>query len=129
MTTYTVLGVNDDADNCECCGKTGLKRVVWFRRDDTGQVLHFGTTCALNPEKGFGIDRQITAALNKADKMLAAIAQATSQRYRKAGGRLTVGNDGQTWAPDDQSLWDAIRLQVVAEYRKVNGAVFPMNSG
>lgn len=40
-----VLGINDDRDSCQCCGKEGLKRVVWLSIDD-GQPVHYGTTCA-----------------------------------------------------------------------------------
>ena len=35
MAAIKVLGVNDDTDTCECCGRTGLKRVVWLERLDT----------------------------------------------------------------------------------------------
>jgi len=45
MTTYRRLGINDDVDSCDCCGKTGLKRVVWLE-DEHGAVTHFGVNCA-----------------------------------------------------------------------------------
>lgn len=125
--TYTVLGINDDRDSCQCCGKTGLKRVVWIRNDDTGEVVHYGTTCAMSPEKGMGADQQIKAALSKADHLLGAINTATNMQYRRAGGRYAVNDTGRGWTPADQSLWDRIRAQVVAQYKKANGPVFPMN--
>jgi len=40
-----VLGVNDDKHTCQCCGKSGLKRVVWLSIDGANPV-HYGTTCA-----------------------------------------------------------------------------------
>lgn len=48
---YRVLGTNDDASDCLCCGRQGLKRVVWLQPladdgDDDGQPVHFGTMCA-----------------------------------------------------------------------------------
>lgn len=43
---YKLLGVNDDKDFCSCCGKQGLKRVVWMEDNRTGEVNHFGTHCA-----------------------------------------------------------------------------------
>ena len=43
---YKILGVNDDKDFCSCCGKQGLKRVVWLEDNRNGEVNHFGTHCA-----------------------------------------------------------------------------------
>lgn len=41
-----ILGINDDRDFCFCCGKEGLTRVVWIQNEETGEIVHFGTTCA-----------------------------------------------------------------------------------
>ena len=42
-----ILGVNDDADFCDVCGKTHLKRVVWIQDlEGDGGIIHVGTTCA-----------------------------------------------------------------------------------
>lgn len=65
---YRVLGVNDDSDTCECCGKTGLKRVVWIESLETGLVQHFGVVCAANPAKAFGLKREIDKAVRADDK-------------------------------------------------------------
>lgn len=51
MRRLKVLGVNDDTDTCEVCGKTGLKRVVWLERldaDGNGESGPFaaGVDCA-----------------------------------------------------------------------------------
>lgn len=51
MAAFKVLGVNDDTDNCECCGRTGLKRVVWLERLDfdgngDGGPFAAGVDCA-----------------------------------------------------------------------------------
>ena len=55
MSRFQFLGVNDDRDFCECCGKQELKRVVWIEDLETGEVKHYGTTCATNPAKAFGV--------------------------------------------------------------------------
>lgn len=44
--TYKILGVNDDKDFCSCCGKQGLKKVVWLEHLESSEVNHFGTSCA-----------------------------------------------------------------------------------
>lgn len=48
---YKVLGINDDQSFCSCCGKEGLKRVVWMapihpEDGDLGEPEHYGTSCA-----------------------------------------------------------------------------------
>jgi predicted metal-binding protein len=42
---HKILGVNDDRNFCECCGKVGLKRVVWIKNTETGEIVHYGTIC------------------------------------------------------------------------------------
>jgi len=46
MAQYKILGVNDDLNFCNCCGKQRLARVVWMENLNTGEVTHYGTTCA-----------------------------------------------------------------------------------
>lgn len=43
---YRFLGINDEQDVCSCCGKKGLKRVVWLLDLECDDVAHYGTTCA-----------------------------------------------------------------------------------
>lgn len=43
---FTVLGVNDDRDTCDCCGKRPLKRVVWLQDVEGGEPVAYGTSCA-----------------------------------------------------------------------------------
>lgn len=40
----TILGICDDRNTCDCCGKTGLKKTVAL--DIDGETVFFGTTCA-----------------------------------------------------------------------------------
>ena len=51
MKKYRIVGINDDQDTCQCCGKTGLKRVVWMVPIDVdgnpeGEPECYGTSCA-----------------------------------------------------------------------------------
>lgn len=39
------LGITDERDACDCCGKHPLKRVVALETDE-GAVVYYGTTCA-----------------------------------------------------------------------------------
>lgn len=67
MARFLVLGINDDRDFCECCGKQGLKRVVWIHDTELGEVKHFGSVCATQPQKGFGpaVEKQIKSAIRE----------------------------------------------------------------
>ena len=40
-----VLGITDDRTDCECCGKTNLKRTVALEFENAG-VRYFGVDCA-----------------------------------------------------------------------------------
>lgn len=42
--TYKILGITDDHTDCDCCGKSGLKKTVAL--DKGGVVRYFGTECA-----------------------------------------------------------------------------------
>ena len=43
---YNVLGITDELDYCEVCGKRGLKRVVVLQNCETGEEIHAGCDCA-----------------------------------------------------------------------------------
>lgn len=69
---FQVLAVNDKADFCECCGRQGLKKVVWVLDNETGEHKHFGTFCVLAPSKAFGLDKQVAASVREFDRTQAA---------------------------------------------------------
>lgn len=101
---YEVLAVNDDRDFCECCGKEGLKKVVWIRNNETDEIKHFGVICAGKPEKGFGLDIEIKTAITKHANFQKAVAYAASRIYRAKGGQYQKTGDYE-WAPADSSLF------------------------
>ena len=42
---YRVLGMSDRSE-CECCGKSNLKRTVSLEILDSGEVVFYGVDCA-----------------------------------------------------------------------------------
>ena len=69
---FVIKGINDEQESCSCCGKTGLKRVVWIEDTETGDINHFGTSCATQPSKCFGISKnEVNAELRKFKSALA----------------------------------------------------------
>lgn len=59
---YRVLGTNDDASECLCCGRQGLKSVVWMQPldedgEEDGEPVHFGRVCGARAAGwGYGSD-------------------------------------------------------------------------
>lgn len=45
MSKYTIQGVTDEVDTCECCGRADLKRAVALA-DEHGEVVYMGVVCA-----------------------------------------------------------------------------------
>jgi len=80
---FKVLGINDDKSFCECCGKDGLQRVVWIEDTETGEIKHFGTTCAASPKKGFDLKEEIKQEIRRFDYAQKAILSWAWNLYRK----------------------------------------------
>jgi len=113
--TYRVIGVNDDEDFCMCCGKTGLTSVVWIQFDETGEIRHFGTTCALKPQKGFCVDKEIKRAVVTWKHKVDSARRMAWKQYRAQGGTVTAlyedGKYGRQvcgWKADDISLYQSL---------------------
>ena len=70
-----VLGVNDDRDSCDCCGRQGLKKVVWLETA-AGEVVAYGTGCAA---RALGIEGS-SSEKRKAIAELAQTALVTERR-------------------------------------------------
>lgn len=47
---FRLVGINDDAHTCSCCGRDNLKRVIWLVPLDAdgnpeGEAIPYGTSC------------------------------------------------------------------------------------
>ena len=116
---FRIKAIVDDVNSCECCGKTGLVRTVAIENLETGEIKYFGTTCAMQPAKGFAIEK---AELNTAKRSFEIAqgrlwAKARAIYAERGGLRHTVmvpytykGRAGMT--PEsrfsDQPLFDSI---------------------
>lgn len=43
---FKMIGITDETNVCECCGKSNLKRVVVLEDIDTGSIVRYGCDCA-----------------------------------------------------------------------------------
>jgi hypothetical protein len=107
---FQVRGINDDKSFCECCGKNGLQRVVWIEDTETGEIKHFGTSCAMKPAKGFDCVAEIKSAIKTAKETEKRICATAMYRYRKVhGGQMINGRciDGYPVSTvADRALWE-----------------------
>lgn len=115
-----ILGINDDRDACDCCGKTGLKRVVWIEDTESGEIRCFGTTCASkNTPELFG---EIKKA-DKEDKHLEENAWMKAHRvYKNEGGKYHSEPDPRHKSltmrvPDDRARLVEIKTLILRELR------------
>ncbi|ABL96747.1 hypothetical protein BcepF1.016 [Burkholderia phage BcepF1] len=116
---YIVKGVNDERDFCECCGKKGLKRVVWIEDTETGEIKHFGTTCAAQPVKGFGVDREIQYAIRQFDNRAKEIGRMTLFHYKKLGGKYIAHPTKEfSFVPEDSDLYAKALAEMTIEVDK-----------
>lgn len=99
-TTYRIKGINSDTDTCECCGRTGLKRVVWLAPvvDDTEyDPAAYGSSCAAvvmgrGREAGRKVVDEALAA-NRAARIAAAERAERAAWYAELAEALDAGRD------------------------------------
>jgi hypothetical protein len=115
---FKILGITDFINSCDCCGKQGLQKTVAIENCETGEIGHFGTSCAMQPSKCFGFEKsEMARALSffKAEQQI--IWAKTRALYKAKGGkmvayddRLTGGSMGLRYA--DIPLRDECELEV-----------------
>ncbi len=98
---WKVLGTNDDRETCECCGKTGLKRVVWLE-SEAGDVVAYGTESAA---------RALQVRGTKAEKTrkFAELALETKYEARREVFRTHCRLAHSHYIPRDFNLGEAFR--------------------
>ena len=109
---FKVLAVNDDRSECECCGKQGLKKVVWIEDTETNITRHFGVVCALSPVKGFDVKAEVQKATRSFEADLENMLRMTFREYRKQGGKMVSNGvplaEGGALVYENQALFDQI---------------------
>ncbi|QRE00468.1 hypothetical protein [Burkholderia phage BCSR52] len=116
---YIVRGVNDDKDFCECCGRKGLKRVVWIEDTETQEMKHFGTTCAVQPTKGFDVDADVKYAVRQHQNREKEINRMAYFHYKKLGGKhVKSETDPNAWRAADPELYAKARAEMTIEVDK-----------
>ena len=67
--TFKIIGITDDSHVCECCGKKNLKRVVVLEHIDTGNIVRYGTNCAIKSlgvkQEGIDLEIELRAKVQK----------------------------------------------------------------
>jgi len=122
---FAVKGINDEQSFCSCCGKQGLKRVVWIEDTETGDINHFGTSCAENPAKAFGVTSEIRKAVREYDK--AAKVAAEKARAAELHRLLELAESTYGGAVEKYTIWNGTVLERYvdhADFQRHRDAVF-----
>lgn len=86
---FKILGICDDVNACDCCGKSDLQKTVAIENCETGAIGYFGTTCAMQPSKCFGFEKKEMASALSHFKSAQQIMWAKARRiYRERGGKF-----------------------------------------
>ncbi len=91
-----VLGVNDDRDSCDCCGRKGLKKVVWLETA-AGEIVAYGTGCAA---RALGLEGTLAEQRKAIAELAQALLVTARRRVFKEECRLVRG----VYIPRDFSL-------------------------
>lgn len=110
---FAVLGVTDERDFCQCCGRQGLKRVVWIEDGESGAVRHFATTCATAPANGFGVAPALKAAIARFEDAQRLFWTRVNFEYRRRGGRHVPDPSRRgVFVAADPALKDAVLAEL-----------------
>ncbi|MDH0683076.1 hypothetical protein [Achromobacter animicus] len=110
---FAVLAVTDDREFCQCCGRQGLKRVVWIEDGESGAVRHFGTTCATAPANGFGVAPAVKAAIARFEDAQCLFWTRVNFEYRRRGGRLVPDPSRRgVFVAADPAIKDAVLAEL-----------------
>lgn len=110
---YTVAGITDERSTCDCCGKSGLKRVVVLLDLDTCDFVFFGTTCAA---RNTGRDTIVATAkangkvTTPADALIAHHERVATSMARRAHSIMAMANG----CADDATRAEANRYYALA---------------
>lgn len=119
MARFLVRGINDDKSFCECCGKSGLQRVVWIEDMETGDVKHFGTSCAMKPAKGFDCLDEIKSAIKAAKDEEKAVCSTAMYRYRKIHNGQMINISAEVGYPASRVADIALWAQCLVEAKEM----------
>jgi hypothetical protein len=137
---FRILAIVDDVNACECCGRSELLRTVAIENTETGEIKYFGTTCAMQPAKGFQIEkaemkqalrdletRQLKAKRERNEKIFEKAFAWRDAEYTKRGGAYYQKENPLPDAHPDFKIWTLpTNPQLLEECRKEAFALFPL---
>ena len=96
---WKFLGTDDSVDVCDCCGRKNLKSTVALESYATGEVVHYGTSCAASALKW--AVKEVKSATKSADEARTAAERAAREAaadaaFAKWKAWLNAQNTGHT---------------------------------
>ena len=115
---FKILGICDNVNVCECCGKKNLKKTIAIEFLETSEIKYFGCVCAKQPIKGFDI-KEIKRAENNYNNIVKDSWAMTYREYKRQGGTFKE-KDMYSWEYSDTSLRDSIFNKILNELKNKN---------
>ena len=117
---FKILGICDNINTCDCCGKQNLQKTVAIESLETGEIGYFGTSCATRPAKCFGFEKkEITYALSFFKAKSEAYYSKVSRIYKERGGKriqVEYAKNSQGWPLYESRYADPeLRAAIIAE--------------
>ncbi|KPK79347.1 MAG: hypothetical protein AMS27_18130 [Bacteroides sp. SM23_62_1] len=131
-----VLGISTDHDQCECCGKEGLKKTVTILDLDSGVTVNYGVVCAAKADKYDGLEawkaakKEINKAVNKEKDLWN---QAYSYAFRMLAkakmGYWEYNEKGQAtkWIPESREKYEKLAQMFYENFNKPLGEKIRMD--
>lgn len=121
---FKIVGINSEVETCECCGKTGLKRVVWLDQLDadgnlTGDVVAYGVNCAA---RVLGYNQKNTKAQNERkinDQMIEDKAE-IRKTYFQTECMLVPSNNGNVFIEKKYRLGSIMQNMELSRQEAIN---------
>jgi hypothetical protein len=114
---FRILGICDEVNACECCGKSDLQKTVAILNTETGTIGYFGSSCAMQPAKCFGFEKSEMNRALRDFKSAQQILWGKARRiYKERGGKMVPREYAKTsfgfpifeYLYADQPLFDSI---------------------
>ncbi len=117
---FNILGICDNVNSCDCCGKTQLQKTVAIENCETGAIGYFGTSCAMQPSKCFGFEkREMNSAISQFKAKSIAYYSKVSRIYKERGGKriqVEYAKNSYGWPLFESRYEDlALRDSIIAE--------------
>jgi hypothetical protein len=109
---YTIQGITDERNECDCCGRTNLKSTVALTDNESSETVYFGVTCAARArgQSAREVNQAVRDAEARAAKTADDLARARHAKWVAHLMKVTNGGRGiadYSGKPDVRAMIEA----------------------